>query len=141
MKKFIAVVGSGSWGKNLVRNFHEIGVLKAVCDVNETNFDELREKYSATYTNSIDEILKDDEIKAVAIATPSETHYELAKKFLLSGRDVFVEKPLALKVDEAVELVKISEEKNLILMVDHVLQYHPAMLKLKDLIKMGNLAK
>jgi UDP-2-acetamido-3-amino-2,3-dideoxy-glucuronate N-acetyltransferase len=88
-------------GKNLVRNFHEIGVLRAVCDINETNFDELREKYSAVYTNSIDEILKDDEIKAVAIATPSETHYELAKKFLLSGRDVFVEKPLALKVDEA----------------------------------------
>jgi len=141
MKKFIAVVGSGSWGKNLVRNFHEIGVLKAVCDINETNFDELREKYSATYTNSIDEILKDDEIKAVAIATPSETHYELAKKFLLTGRDVFVEKPLALKVDEAVELVKIAVEKNLILMVDHVLQYHPAMLKLKDLIKNGELGE
>ncbi|MFN3135712.1 MAG: Gfo/Idh/MocA family protein, partial [Candidatus Kryptonium sp.] len=135
MKKFIAVIGSGDWGKNLVRNFFELNVLKTVCDINETNFDQLKNKFPAKYTNSIKEVINDPDIKAVAIATPSETHFELAKMFLLSGRDVFVEKPLTLKLEEAIELVKISEEKNLILMVDHVLHYHPAVIKLKNLIR------
>lgn len=131
MEKFIAVIGSGDWGKNLVRNFFELGVLKMVCDINETNYNELKGKFPAKYTNSIEEVINDPDIKAVAIATPSETHFELAKMFLLSGRDVFVEKPLTLKLEEAIELVKISDEKNLILMVDHVLHYHPAVIKLK----------
>lgn len=141
MEKFVAVIGSGSWGKNLVRNFFEIGVLKTVCDINESNFDELKNKFPANYTNSIDDVINDPEIKAVAIATPSETHFELAKLFLLSGRDVFIEKPLALRIEDAVELVKISEERNLILMVDHVLQYHPAVEKLKDLIRSGEIGE
>jgi len=141
MEKFIAVIGSGSWGKNLVRIFFELGVLKSVCDVNKTNFDELKNKYPAHYTDSIEEIEKDEQIKAVAIATPSETHFEIAKKFLLLGKDVFVEKPLALKIEDAIELVKISEEKNLILMVDHVLHYHPAVVKLKNLINRGEIGE
>lgn len=141
MEKFVAVVGSGSWGKNLVRNFSELGVLKTVCDINETNFDELKNKFPAKYTASIDEVINDPDIKAVAIATPSETHFELAKMFLLSGRDTFIEKPLALKLEDAIELVKIAEEKNLILMVDHVLQYHPAIKKLKELIQFGEIGQ
>lgn len=141
MKKFIAVVGSGSWGKNLVRNFYQLGALKTVCDVNETNFENLKNLFPANYTNSLDDVLEDDEIKAVAIATPSETHFELTKKFLLAGKDVFVEKPLALKVEDALELIKIAEEKNLILMVDHVLHYHPAIIKLKELIRAGALGE
>ena len=141
MEKFVAVIGSGSWGKNLVRNFFEIGALKTVCDINRTNFDELKNKFPAKYTTSIDEVINDPDIRAVAIATPSETHFELAKIFLLSGRDVFVEKPLALKLEDAIELVKIAEEKNLILMVDHVLQYHPAIVKLKKLIQSGEIGE
>lgn len=135
MERFIAVVGSGSWGKNLVRNFYKLGTLKTVCDINKTNFKELKNLFPANYTNSIDDVLEDDEIKAVAIATPSKTHFELAKKFLLAGKDVFVEKPLALKVEDALELIKIANEKNLILMVDHVLHYHPAIVKLKELVR------
>jgi len=141
MEKFIAVIGSGDWGKNLVRNFFELGVLKMVCDINETNYNELKGKFPAKYTNSIEEVINDPDIKAVAIATPSETHFELAKMFLLSGRDVFVEKPLTLKLEEAIELVKISDEKNLILMVDHVLHYHPAVIKLKNLIHSGEIGE
>ncbi len=141
MEKFIAVIGSGNWGKNLVRNFYKLGVLKTVCDINRTNFEELKNQFSTNYTDSIDDVLKDPDIKAVAIATPSETHFELARKFLLSGRDILVEKPLTLNVENAIELIKIAQEKNLILMVDHVLHYHPAIVKLKELIRSGALGE
>jgi len=140
--KNIAVIGSGYWGKNLVRNFFELGVLKTICDLDESTLNELQNKYPKTYaTTSFQEVLADEEVKGIVIATPAVLHYKMAKKALESGKDVFVEKPLSLDLSDAKNLIKISEKNNRILMVGHILQYHPAVIKLKELIKDGYLGK
>jgi UDP-2-acetamido-3-amino-2,3-dideoxy-glucuronate N-acetyltransferase len=138
----IAVVGCGYWGRNLVRNFYKLGVLAAICDSDTTGLKALRESYPDVFTTeSVDDILNNSEIKGVAIATPSATHFQLAKKALLRGKDVFVEKPLALNVNEGEELVQLAERKHATLMVDHILQYHPAITKLKEIVRRGELGE
>lgn len=138
----VAVIGCGYWGKNLVRNFYELGVLDTVCD-SDTNALRL---VSAQYPNikttiDMDQVLKSKKIKAVAIATPVVTHYKLAKKAILAGKDVFVEKPLTLTTGEAEELIRLAKKKERLLMVGHILQYHPAVIKLKELISNGKLGE
>jgi len=140
-KPGIAVVGAGYWGKNLVRNFHGLGVLRVICDAHQETLKEAREKYGVRTTSSFDEILIDRTIDAVVIATPAVLHYQFVKKSLLSGKDVFVEKPLALKTTEARELVELARACGRILMVGHILEYHPAILELKRLITIGELGK
>lgn len=138
----VAVIGAGYWGKNLIRVFHELGCLEAICDTSPFLEGAYIEKYSSSYfSNSPEEILKSSCIKAVAIATPAVTHFGLAKQALLSGKHVFVEKPLALNKEEGQELISLANEKGLILMVGHILQYHPAIRKLKELIDFGHLGK
>lgn len=138
--KYIGLVGAGYWGKNLVRVFTELKVLKTICDIDENVLKERKKEHPGIKTTkNFDEILKDKEIKGVVIAAPAALHYKLTKKSLFSGKDVFVEKPLALKEREARELVEISEKKNLILMVGHLLLYHPAIIKIKELIKKNTL--
>jgi UDP-2-acetamido-3-amino-2,3-dideoxy-glucuronate N-acetyltransferase len=137
----IAVVGNGYWGKNLVRNFHALGVLKCVCDSRSEALEEARLQFGVDTCSSLRTILIDPDIQGVAIAAPAVQHYELAKQCLLSGKDVYVEKPLSLRVDEGRELVKIAEARQRILMVGHILQYHPAILKLKDLIDSGEFGR
>ncbi|HLD96066.1 MAG TPA: Gfo/Idh/MocA family oxidoreductase, partial [Alphaproteobacteria bacterium] len=135
----ISVIGCGYWGKNLVRNFAELGALYAVCDANE----ELSKKMSQTYgvpCLTLEETLKSD-CEGVVIAAPAFQHYELATKALKAGKHVFVEKPLSLRLDEAQKLCDLSKAVNKKLMVGHLLQYHPAFLELKNLIKKGNLGK
>jgi len=100
-----------------------------------------REYQGVRTTVSFEEVLSDQEIRAVAIATPAKTHYELAKAALEADRDVFVEKPLALTVAEGKELVELAQKRDKILMVGHILQYHPAVVRLKDLIKRGELGR
>lgn len=140
--KYICVLGCGYWGKNLVRNFYELGVLDTICDNKLENLDILKEKYPDINTSTVfNEVLNIPEIKAVAIATPAITHYEFVKKSILADKDVFVEKPLALNSKDARELVTLAKEKNKILMVGHILQYHPAVIKLKELISEGELGK
>ncbi|KAF5058425.1 Inositol 2-dehydrogenase/D-chiro-inositol 3-dehydrogenase [anaerobic digester metagenome] len=140
--KNIAVIGSGYWGKNLVRNFHELGVLKTICDLNETTLKEFQERYPQIHiTTSFQEVLDDKDIKGVVIATPAVLHYQMTKDTLEHGKDVFVEKPLSLNLSEAKNLIEISEENNCILMVGHILHYHPAVVKLKELIQNGYLGK
>jgi len=142
MKKNIAVVGCGYWGKNLVRNFHELNSLYAICDVDENILKSFKEKYSDLTTFSdIKALLKDPEINAVVISSPAATHYPLAKEVLLSNKDVFIEKPIALNYKDGEELVSLAEEKNRILMVGHILEYHPAIIKLKKIIDKGELGK
>lgn len=129
---FVGLVGLGYWGKNILRNLYELGVLHTACDSDLTVISEREKKFhDVYYTTSFEKVLENPYIKAVAIATPAVTHYELVKKSLLSGKDVFVEKPLALTVQEGKELVEIAESKNRILMVGHILHYHPAVIKLK----------
>jgi len=142
MRKNIAVIGCGYWGKNLVRNFFELKSLYAICDKDRNRLKTFGDKYpNLTLYGDLDDILKDDKIDAVVISTPAETHYSLAKKVLLSGRDVFIEKPIALNFKDGEELVSLAEEKNRILMVGHILEYHPAIVKLKEIINSGELGK
>lgn len=137
----VAVVGAGYWGKNLVRNFHNLGALAAVCDTRPEALKQVSEKYKVHVTAHYDELLNDQSIDAVVIALPAVMHYESAKKALLAGKDVYVEKPLALHVPEARELVDLAREHHRILMVGHILEYHPAILELKRLITSGELGK
>jgi UDP-2-acetamido-3-amino-2,3-dideoxy-glucuronate N-acetyltransferase len=140
----VAVVGSGYWGKNLVRNFHALGALAAICDTDPEVLTRFQQLYREVPTiGDFNELLEDSGrvVDAVAIASPAETHYELTRKSLLAGKHVFVEKPLSLNVAEGLELVKIAEENKLILMVGHVLQYHPAVIKLKEFVDSGEFGK
>ena len=138
MDKFIGLIGLGYWGKNILRNLYELGVLNTACDFSYQVIEERKRSFpDVSYTIDFNDLLSNSEIKAIAIATPAVTHYELAKKALLAGKDVFVEKPMTTSVKEGEELVKIAEEKNRIIMVGHILQYHPAVIKLKELISQG----
>jgi len=138
----IAIIGAGYWGKNLTRVFNEIGALKSICDLNEKNLNAIKQSYpKLKLTKNFQEILKEKDIKGVVIATPAATHYKLAKESLIHGKDVLVEKPLALNLNEGEELVKLAKERKLILMVDHLFLYHPAFIKLKNLIEKDKLGE
>ncbi|MCQ9207276.1 MAG: Gfo/Idh/MocA family oxidoreductase [Omnitrophica bacterium] len=138
----LAVIGAGYWGKNLVRNFFELGVLRAVCDSDPEKIKAVKKIYSRIKTTlSYKNILSDRKIEAVVIATPARTHYKLAKMALRKGKDVFVEKPLALTAIEGMELVKLAKSTKKLLMVGHLLEYHPGIIKLKELIDAGELGK
>jgi predicted dehydrogenase len=136
----IAVTGLGYWGPNLARNFDDLGVLAALCDLDP----ELRDRYAARYPNArmyvgFDDLLADDGVSAIVIATPVPTHYELAKRALSAGKHVLVEKPPAMRAPEIDELVAIARERDLVLMPGHLLLYHPGIRKLKQLIDDGEL--
>ncbi|MGD8986127.1 MAG: Gfo/Idh/MocA family oxidoreductase, partial [Desulfobacteraceae bacterium] len=138
----VAVIGAGYWGKNLIRNFDALGVLAAICD----NSMEVLQPFSKQYPHvsmidSLQTILKDPNIEAIAIASPAERHYEMVKQGLLADKHVFVEKPLALHEKEGIELHGLAEEREKVLMVGHLLQYHPAVIKLKQLVSDGELGK
>lgn len=137
----IALIGNGYWGKNLVRNFHALGVLACVCDTRPETLEEAHVQFGVDTCSSRETLLSDPEIQGVAIATPAARHYEVAKACLLAGKDVYVEKPLALRVEEGRELAQLAGARHRILMVGHILQYHPAILKLKELIGSGELGR
>lgn len=138
----IAVIGSGYWGRNLVRNFHQLGALHSVCDGNLRVEEEIREKYpQVVFRRTFKEVLADPDVDAVVLSTPAVTHFDMARQAIEAGKDVYVEKPLALKVDEGQELARLAERHGRILMVGHILQYHPAVCKLKDLITSGELGR
>jgi UDP-2-acetamido-3-amino-2,3-dideoxy-glucuronate N-acetyltransferase len=140
--KTVACVGTGYWGKNLVRNFYDLKALAAICDSDEDKLKVFIEQYpNCRIIPSYAQVLKDDSITAIAIATPAESHAMLVREALLAGKDVFVEKPLCLSVEEGKELVALAQERQRILMVGHLLWYHPAILKLKDLIGSGELGR
>jgi len=142
IERKLAVVGAGFWGKNLIRNFYELGALSIICDTNKELEEEYKSRYPDIYfTEDFKELLNHPEIDALIIATPASWHYNMTKGALLANKHVFVEKPLALNVNEGRELVDLAEEKGLILMVGHILRYHPAIDKLKDIIDKGELGK
>lgn len=138
----VAVIGAGYWGKNLLRNYHELGALKLICDRNEALFGQFREMYPySEICMAINDVLAREDIQGVVIATPAETHFGIAREALLSNKHVYVEKPLVLHEREADELIQIAGERNLILMVGHLLQYHPVFQRLKALIAEGDLGR
>lgn len=142
MKRNVAVVGAGYWGKNLARNFEEINALHTICDSNELLEETYRSKYpQVQFSTSFADVLADESIQGVAIATPAVTHFNIVMAALKSRKHVFVEKPLALNEEEGKQLVEFAEKHNLALMVGHILQYHNAVIKLKELVDSGELGK
>jgi predicted dehydrogenase len=138
----IALVGCGYWGKNLCRNFHALGALSSVVDATESGQITARTiAPDAQITDNLDDVLRNDQILGVALVTPAETHVDLAIQAMQSGKDVFVEKPMALTLDDAEKMKKVAEGTGRILMVGHLLEYHPAILKLREMITSGELGK
>jgi UDP-2-acetamido-3-amino-2,3-dideoxy-glucuronate N-acetyltransferase len=138
----IALVGAGYWGKNLARNFHQLGALGAIVDAAQSTQENMAKLYpDVRIMSAFTEALGDPKIQGIAIATPAETHANLAREAILAGKDVYVEKPLCLSEKEGEELIAFAEEHKRILMVGHLLWYHPMLLKLKELIKSGELGK
>lgn len=138
----VGLVGAGYWGKNLARNFHALGVLGAICDHNLEAQKRSKERLpDARITSDYQELLNDPKITAIAIATPAGEHYWMAKAALEAGKDLYVEKPLSLDLAEAEELVDLAHRLGRILMVGHILQYHPCVKRLYMLIEDGVLGK
>ena len=136
----VAVIGAGYWGKNLIRNFDALGVLAAICDNSKKVLQAFSKQYPhVSITDSFETILEDPNIEAIAIASPVEKHYQMVKQGLLADKQVFVEKPLALHEEEGIELNGLAKEREKVLMVGHLLQYHPAVIKLKQLVSDGEL--
>jgi predicted dehydrogenase len=137
-----AVVGCGYWGKNLVRNFAQLSDLRVCCDASE----KIRARIAAEYpavrvTDSFASVLADPEVDAVVLATPAPTHAELAIAALEAGKHVFVEKPLALSIEDAERVAEVAERTGRILMVGHLLEYHPGVEYLKKLVDGGELGE
>jgi UDP-N-acetylglucosamine 3-dehydrogenase len=142
----IAVIGVGYWGKNHARVYKELyleGVADTVqiCDVNQARVLELSSALGIQGTSNYQQVLNDSRIQAVSIVTPSRTHYQIAKECMEAGKDVLVEKPMTMDVDEAQELVRIASRNSRILMVGHIFRYHPAVQELRRRINQGELGK
>ena len=138
----VAVLGCGAWGINHVRVWHDLGRLAMVCDPDPRRLDELKETFpDVRRTSDPDDVFSSDDVAGVIIATPAVTHAALALDALDAGKDVLVEKPLAVAVADAEKVVDLAEARQRILMVGHVLEYHPAVLKLRELIEEGALGK
>ena len=137
----VAVIGAGYWGRNLVRMFHTLGALGMVCDINEGTLDAIQKEYSAATTTDYRAVLEDPNVAAVVIAAPAAEHYELTRQALEAGKHVFVEKPLALRCSDGENLVNIAKRQKLVLMVGHILEYHPAIVALNQLVRQGDLGK
>ncbi len=140
IKKKIVVVGCGHWGKNLVRNFYELGALYCICEPNDNIANKLSNLYSVPNL-SFDEVIKNSEIDGVVLAVPVQHHASMAIKAIEHGKHVYVEKPLAANHKEGAEIVKKAKEFSAHLMVGHLLQYHPAFIKLKDIVQSKVLGK
>ena len=140
----VAVVGCGYWGPNLARNFHQLPTAELVmcCDLEQSKLDKMQALYPGVkMTTCYNDVLADGEIEAVALATPARSHYQMGREALLADKHVLVEKPLAMSSQEAQELIALAEEGRRTLMVGHVFEYNPAVLKIKDLIDKGEIGE
>jgi predicted dehydrogenase len=138
----VGQAGLGYWGRNLARNFDDLADVRWLCDASEQRRQEFAERYpGARVTGDFAEVLADSDVEAVVIATPVPTHYPIAKAALEAGKHVFVEKPPAMRVAEMEELIGLAEDGGLVLMPGHLLLYHPAVQKLKELVGAGELGE
>ncbi|HEY7197194.1 MAG TPA: Gfo/Idh/MocA family oxidoreductase [Gaiellaceae bacterium] len=138
----VGLAGLGYWGPNLARNFGDLpqSDLAWLCDADPEHLDRIAARHPGTETTAeFDDLLADESLDAVVIATPVVTHADLTRRALAAGKNVFVEKPMALNAEEAGELVALAEERDLVLMPGHLLLYHPGVRKLKELIDTGEL--
>jgi len=142
MKPNIAVVGCGYWGKNLVRNFAELGALHTICDSDPEKLRQFQSLYPSVKTETdYHHVLQNKEIKGVVLATPAILHYSMTKEALLAGKDTFVEKPFTTSSKDAQELAELSEKQQRVLMIGHLLLYHPAVQLLKKYVQSGELGE
>lgn len=140
--KNLALIGGGYWGKNLARNFHSLKVLNTICDPSEQTLAGYEADYlGVNRTTSFDEVLADRAVTRVAIAAPAALHFDLARRSLNAGKDVYVEKPLCLSTNEGRELIDIAKAHGRMLMVGHLLQYHPCVVKLGEMVSSGQLGR
>ena len=138
----IAVIGFGLWGRNIVRNFYNLNVLEMVCDLEDESLKTVQEQFPGVKTTKdFNDIINNDAITGVAVVTPSHTHFKIVKAMLEAGKNVYVEKPISTVAEEARVLTELEESKNLVLMVDHLLLYHPAVNRLRMLIEEGVLGE
>ena len=140
----IAVIGYGYWGPNIVRNFnkHSLCQVSYICDIDENNLSRARNDYAQIETINDPEIIFDDKnVDIVAIVTPVSSHYRLAKKTLLSGKHLFIEKPMVDNLENAIELIQIAKQNNLTGIVDHTFLYNSAIIKIKEIIDSGELGE
>jgi predicted dehydrogenase len=140
----IAVVGVGGWGKNLARNYHQIPEcrLKYLCDLDQKKLDQLSPQLpGSTPTRDLERVLEDEEVEALVIATPAPTHHRLCRLALEHGKDVYVEKPFVLATAHARELIDLARARGRVLMVGHLLEYHPVVNRLRELIHSGELGE
>ncbi len=136
------VIGTGYWGKNIVRNLHELDALYGICDRDADKREKFHDQYPDIQTfGNLEKALADENVKNIAIATPAETHYEIVEQGLEAGKHVFVEKPLALNFAQGEQLVRKAEEVGKTLFVGHLLEYHPAIVKLDELVQDGELGQ
>jgi len=138
----VAVAGLGYWGPNLARNFDDLARLTWICDASSDQLARHGPRFpSAGTTDDFDEVLADQELDAVVIATPVPTHFDLARRALSAGKHVLVEKPPALTAHEASQLRALAQERNLVVMPGHLLLYHPGVRKLRELVESGELGE
>lgn len=137
----VAVVGHGRWGRNLARNFHALGGLALVCDADPVSRAAAHEALGVETCADFDDVLAREDIAGVVLATPAATHAALARSALTAGRDVFSEKPLALNVTEARELAALAQAAGRVLMVGHLLEYHPALVELHRRVAAGEIGR
>lgn len=140
----IALVGAGYWGANLLRNFYQLDEVRieTVCDLNPERLNFIKKNYPAVkVTKDFNEILNNPEIKGVAIALPTELHYQFAKSALMAGKHVLIEKPMTSNSEQAQELVEIARKEGKILMVDHTFLFYGPVLKIKEIIDSGELGE
>ncbi len=141
-EKNIAVIGCGLWGRNIVRNFYNLEALHTVCDVDDENIRMIHQEYPGVKTTKdFQDLIDNPEIKAIAVITPSHTHYKIVKTILEAGKHVYVEKPISTVAQQAKDLMELAEAKGLVLMVGHLLLYHPVVNRLKTLVAEGVLGK
>jgi predicted dehydrogenase len=144
MQAKIGQIGLGAWGKNLLRTFHGLpdSEVLVACDSDRSQLSKLSSIYpGVSFTDNPDEALENADLDAVVIATPPASHYELATRALNNDKDVFVEKPMVLNIEDGRRLLELAERKKRILMVGHIMEYHPASLKLKEYIDSDKLGK
>jgi predicted dehydrogenase len=140
VNKQTALIGFGDWGKNIARNFARLQALDWICDSDKNRLTQAKEQHpQVPCLHSFEEVLQSPLIGSVVIATPASLHYQQAKAALLAGKDVFVEKPLALTLREGEELVQLAKERRSILLVGHVLEYHPAIRLMLQMVQSGAL--
>ncbi|MDC3116672.1 Gfo/Idh/MocA family oxidoreductase [Alphaproteobacteria bacterium] len=136
----IALIGCGSWGKNIARNLNQIGTLACIYDTDRNLSKKLSQDFRLK-NYEIDDIFKNEEIQALVVASEAKTHKDIAKEALLNNKDVLIEKPFCLSLSDATTLSKLAIKKKRVLMVGHLLNYHNAFIKMKDLVKKGKIGE